>query len=134
MANTKKMSSTSKKTSPKKEENKENQALDPKAVEDVMNDEKIDDELETVTQENEESTIVPDNGDIQDSDEDETFISSEELKTVDLDKLSGNKMSNELVPENKEEVRNEQADGVMKVAPLYPKSKYTQSMVVKKYN
>lgn len=123
MANTKK-TTTTKNLSTKKEEKIET----PKVVDEV-NDEVMDPE-ETI---NTGTPEVPDTNETE-VPEEKTSISAEELKTVDLDEFKNDGMNEDLIPAAKETPAAEQRQDVIKATPLFPKSKYTQSMIVKKYN
>ena len=125
MANTKK-TTTTKKPSTKKEEKIET----PKVVGEVVEKDEVLDPEETI---NTETPEVPDTNETE-VPEEKTSISAEELKTVDLDELKNDGMNEDLIPAVKETPATEQKQNVIKATPLFPKSKYTQSMIVKKYN
>lgn len=129
MANTKK-NATTKKPSTKKEENIET-PNDVEEVKDVEKDEVLAPEAPVEAPETENA---PEQNDAEETETEKTSISAEELKTVDLDELKGNSLHEDLIPTVEEKPEPEQKNNVMKATPLFPKSKYIQSMIVKKYN
>lgn len=129
MANTKK-TTTTKKPSTKKEENIETPKVDDE-VKDVEKDKVLTPEAHVEVP---ETVNAPEQDETEETEVEKTSISAEELKTVDLDELKGNNMHEDLIPTVEEKSEPEQKKNVIKATPLFPKSKYTQSMIVKKYN
>ena len=136
MANTKSKPSAAKKpTATKKSENVKNEKIEElivskyEVVEDVVNDTIVEQTLENDVVEETVESIKP----VEKQDNDIPTVTAEELKDFDFDKFIENPVKQEdiIIVSKPTEVRK---SDVQIAKPMFPPSKYSQKMIVKKFH